>query len=149
VLTPFVGSIVPSHDYTYFADSAPGRDLNELQVGVVGAKLLDSFVPGLFIQGTYSYAITEQVLDVSHNRSLVGLELGYFVTPKLRVLGLTNGQVTHGGVDLPPPLCQSCPLPIPAVPNVEPAVVFTHHDRGRASGRSSGVSARRRRCRGP
>jgi len=128
VLTPFIGSLVPSHDYTYFAHSAAGRNLNELQVGVVGARLLDSLVPGLFVQGTYSYGFTEQVLDVSHNRSLMGLELGYFVTPKLRVLGLANGQVTHGGVDLPPPPCQLCPAPFPTVPNVEPALAFAHHD---------------------
>jgi hypothetical protein len=32
VLTPFVGSIVPSHDYAYFGHSAVGRDLKELQV---------------------------------------------------------------------------------------------------------------------
>ncbi|PWT82289.1 MAG: hypothetical protein C5B57_08930 [Blastocatellia bacterium] len=128
VLTPFVGSIVPSHDYTYFAHSAAGRDLNELQAGVLGAKLLDSLVPGLFVQGNYSYGFTEQVLDVSHNRSVMGLELGYFVTPKLRVLALTNGQVTHGGIDFVAPPCQLCPAPRPSLPNVDSAVVFTHHD---------------------
>ena len=30
VLTPFVGAIVPSHDYAYFAHAAPGRNLHEL-----------------------------------------------------------------------------------------------------------------------
>ena len=99
-LTPFIGSIVPSNDYTYFAHSAPGRHLKELQVGVMAAKLLDSFVPGLFVQSRYSYGFAEQVLDISHNRSNLDLELGYFVTPRLRVLALGAGQLTHGGVDL-------------------------------------------------
>jgi hypothetical protein len=99
-LTPFVGSIIPSHDYTYFAHSAVGRDLKELQVGVIGGKLLDALVPGLFVQGRYAFGFTEQVLDVSHNRSIAELEVGYFLTPKLRLLELNSGQITHGGLDL-------------------------------------------------
>jgi hypothetical protein len=101
VLTPFVGSTLPSHDYTYFAHSAAGRRLKELQVGVIGAKLLDGIIPGLFVQARYSYGVTERVLDVSHNRSNLDLELGYFLTPKLRLLELNSGQITHGGIDLP------------------------------------------------
>jgi hypothetical protein len=103
VLTPFVGTIVPSHDYTYFAHSAPGRDLNELQLGLSAAKMLDSLVPGFFVQGSYSYGVAEKSLDIPHNRSNISLEFGYFVTPKLRLLGLTTGQITHGGVDAPAP----------------------------------------------
>jgi len=100
VLTPFIGSVVPSHDYTYFAHAAPGRDLKELQVGVSAAKMLDALVPGLFVQGRYAYGFTEEVLDISHNRSMAGLEIGYFVTPKLRLMSINTGQVTHGGIDL-------------------------------------------------
>jgi hypothetical protein len=98
-ITPFVGSINPSHGYETFAHAAPGRDLNELRIGVSAAKMLDEQVPGLFVQGSYTYGITQQVLDIGHNRSVVDLEAGYFVTPKLRVLGLGSGQITHGGID--------------------------------------------------
>jgi hypothetical protein len=100
VLTPFVGSILPSHDYTYFAHAAPGRHLKELQLGMSAARLLDAVVPGLFVQGRYSYGFTERILDIPHNRSNVELEVGYFVTPKLRLLSLNTGQITHGGIDL-------------------------------------------------
>jgi hypothetical protein len=103
VLTPFIGSIVPSHDYTYFAHTAPGRDLNELQLGVSAARMLDALVPGLFLQGSYLYGVTEKVLDIPHNRSNMSLEVGYFVTPRVRLLGLSTGQLTHGGVDAPSP----------------------------------------------
>jgi len=103
VLTPFVGTIVPSHDYTYFAHSAPGRDLNELQLGVSVAKMLDSVLPGLFVQGSYSYGVTAKILDIPHNRSNMSLEVGHFVTSRLRLLGLGTGQLTHGGVDAPAP----------------------------------------------
>jgi hypothetical protein len=121
VLTPFVGSIVPSHDYTYLAHSAAGRDLKELQAGILASKLLDALAPGLFVQGRYSYGFTQQVLDISHNHSNMDLEVGYFVTPRLRVLALGTGQVTHGGIDIDPPSCQLCPPPLPAL-------IVLHHD---------------------
>ena len=116
-LTPFVGSVVASHDYDYFAHAAPGSHLNEVQFGVSAAKLLDSLVPGLLMQGTYSYGVIGRVLDFTPNRSNVDLELGYFLTPKLRLLALSTGQLTHDGIDM--------------VPNARaklPALVYAHHD---------------------
>ncbi|HEX2455653.1 MAG TPA: hypothetical protein VHI99_18290 [Vicinamibacterales bacterium] len=100
VLTPFVGSIVPSHSYEYFAHSAIGRHVREVQVGAYWAKLLDPLVPGMFVQGRYSYGFAQRILDISHNRSNLDLEVGYFVKPELRVFALGAGQLTHGGVDL-------------------------------------------------
>ena len=117
VLTPFVGSVVPSHDYSYFAHSAPGLDLNELQLGVSAARLLDSLVPGLLVQGTNSYGVREKALDVSPNHSNMSIELGYFATPKLRLLALSTGQLTHGGIDL-----------VPSARVNLPAIQFAHHD---------------------
>jgi hypothetical protein len=117
VLTPFIGSTMPSHDYTYFAHAAPGRDQKEFQVGVSGAKLLDRMVPGLFVQGRYAYGVTEKILPESSNRSHFDLELGYFVTPKIRVLALGNAMLTHGGIDMP------------LRPRFDlPAIEFAHHD---------------------
>ena len=103
-LTPFVGSIVPSHGYEIFAHAAPGRDLNELQLGASAAKVFEAVLPGVFVQASYSYGIVQQVLDISHNRSTLNAEIGYFVTPRVRVIGLSGGQVTHGGIDQSPAL---------------------------------------------
>ena len=103
-LTPYVGSILPSHDYAIFAHAAAGRHLNELQFGVSAAKVFESVLPGVFVQASYSYGIVQQVLDISHNRSMLSAEAGYFVTPKVRVIGLASGQVTHGGIDATPEL---------------------------------------------
>lgn len=100
VLTPFIGSSAPSHDYVTLAHAAPGVRLKQLQIGVAGAKMLDRVVPGLFVQGRYAYGITQKLLDISHNRSNVDLEVGYFVTPKLRVMALGAGQLSHGGIDM-------------------------------------------------
>jgi opacity protein-like surface antigen len=99
VLTPFIGTATPSHDYGYYGHTVVGKDLNEMQVGLSGAKMLDAILPGLFVQGRYAYTIAEKVIDISHNRSNIDLETGYFITPKLRVLALGTGQVTHGGLD--------------------------------------------------
>jgi hypothetical protein len=100
MVTPFVGSIVPATDYEYFAHAAPGRRVRELQVGTYVAGTLDRIMPGLFVQGRYAYGFAEQILDIPHNRSQLGLELGYFVTPSVRLIGMFSGQRTHGGVDL-------------------------------------------------
>ncbi len=101
-VTPFMTVITPSHDYQYFAHAAPGRRVNELQLGTYVGTTLDSLLPGLFVQGRYAYGIQEKFLDFSHNRSMVSLESGYFMTPDVRVFGMVNGQLTHGGVDLSP-----------------------------------------------
>lgn len=117
VLTPFVGTSGPSHGYTTLAHAAPGVRLKQLQVGVAGAKMLERVVPGLFIQGRYAYGFTEKMLDISHNRSSVDLEVGYFLTPRLRAMALGAGQLSHGGIDM--------------VPNARfnlPPQQFLHHD---------------------
>jgi len=101
VITSYIGTVVPSHNYEFFAHSAPGEQLNELQVGAYVAKLFDRGVPGLFVSGRYGYGFAEQVLDISHNRSIGDLEVGYFVTPALRAFVIGNAQYTHGGIDLP------------------------------------------------
>jgi hypothetical protein len=101
VVTPYIGTLTPSHDYVYFAHAAAGQRLNEFQIGTYVAKLFDRGIPNLFISGRYSYGFVEKVLDISHNRSTADLEVGYFFTPKLRAFGMTSGQYTHGGLDVP------------------------------------------------
>lgn len=115
-LTPFISTTIPSHGYTYFAHAAPGLDLKEVQFGVSGAKLLDNVVPGLFVQARYSYAITQKPVAFAHNRSFADLEVGYFVTPKLRLMALTVGQRSHGGLDLT------------SSSKVDLGPLFEHHD---------------------
>ena len=51
VITPYVGTIVPSHDYQYYGHAAFGERLNELQVGTYAAKLFTRGVPGIFLSG--------------------------------------------------------------------------------------------------
>ena len=100
VITPYLGSVTPSHGYEYFAHAAPGRRVNELQMGVMVGTTLDALLPGTFVQGRYGFGLQEKFLDISHNRSVYSAETGYFATPDIRVFGMVSGQITHGGLDL-------------------------------------------------
>jgi hypothetical protein len=101
VVTPYVGSAVPSNNYAFYGHAAPGQQLRELQIGVYGAKLLERGLPGLFVSGRYGFAFVEQVLDMSRNRSLADLEVGYFFNSRFRAFTSANGGYSHGGIDFP------------------------------------------------
>ena len=101
VFTPYVGTTMPSTDYVFFAHSAPGPRLKELQFGAYAAKLFDAGIPNLFISARYSYGITEKVLEFRPNRSTADFEIGYFLSPRLRAFAMTSGQFTHDGIDFP------------------------------------------------
>jgi hypothetical protein len=133
-VTPFVGSFMPSHGYEYLAHSAPGRGLWEVQVGVAAATLLDRLVPGAFVQGRYSYGFVEPVvlsnIRRNANRSNADLEVGYFVTPGVRVFLLGTGQLTHGGIDFAVVGPEDFwPSTFALVSTSEGADVFRNHDR--------------------
>ena len=59
------------------------------------------------MQGRYAFAFPQRVrdadVDIRPYRSNTDLEIGYFVTPSLRVLALGAGQITHTGIDFIPP----------------------------------------------
>ncbi len=96
-IAPFVGVIVPTHDYPFYGHASTGRDLRELQIGAFTGHAFDT---GMFVQGRYSYGFVQRELGIHHDRSNIDLELGYFLTPRLRALGMMSGQITHGGLDL-------------------------------------------------
>lgn len=102
VVTPYLTTVTPSHGYEYFAHAAPGRRVNELQLGTYVGTTLDDVLPGMFVQARYGYGIQERFLNFSHNRSVYSAESGYFATPDIRVFGMVSGQVTHGGLNLSP-----------------------------------------------
>ena len=100
VLTPYIGTVVPSHGYQYYGHSAAGQRLREVQVGAFAAKLIASGrLRGLFVSGRAGYGFVEQVQEMSHNRTSGDFEVGYFLTPSLRAFGIVSGQYTHGGMD--------------------------------------------------
>ncbi|MBZ5620526.1 MAG: hypothetical protein LAQ69_17640 [Acidobacteriia bacterium] len=104
-LTPSVSLGVPSHDYNFRGESALGRDLREVRIGVDAGRRLDAISRNLVVQGRYSYAFVERVLGISSNRSNASAEVAYLVKRKLSVRGQAFWQRTHGGLRFgsPPP----------------------------------------------
>ena len=97
-LTPSVSLGAPSHDYNFRGESALGRDLREVRVGVDAGRRLGALLRNLSVQGGYSYAFVEKVMGISTNRSNVNMEGDYLVKRKLLVRGQVLWQRTHGGL---------------------------------------------------
>jgi len=97
-LTPSVSLGTPSHDYNFRGESALGRDLTEVRIGLDAGRRLDAILRNLSVQGAYSYAIVEKVMGISTNRSNANLEGDYVIKRKLLVRGQVFWQRTHGGL---------------------------------------------------
>lgn len=105
-LTPSVSVGVPSHDYQFRGESVLGRDLKEVRIGVDVGQRLDVISPNFLVEGHYSYAFVERVIDIPNNRSNAGVETAYLLFHrKLAARGFASWQRTHGGLlfgSLPP-----------------------------------------------
>jgi hypothetical protein len=115
VVTPFIGTDLPSREYEFFAHAAPGRQLKELASGVSVGRLFADL--GLVVQGRYGLNFSEGAFDQSRRYSLFSLETAYFLTPSIRLLAMTGGRIGHTGIDL-----------YPDSGRVLPTEVFQHHD---------------------
>jgi hypothetical protein len=107
-MTPSVSFGTPSHDYNFRGESALGRNLSEARIGIDAGRRLDVISSRLVVEGGYSYAFVEKVMDISTNRSNAHAEADYFITRRLQVRGQAFWQRTHGGLrfgtpNLPPP----------------------------------------------
>ena len=117
-ITPFVGTNMPTHNYEYFAHAAYGTRVRELEVGAYVGRTLSPALPNAFVQARYWYSLAERIESIKHDRSNLDIEVGYVVTPALRVFVLGAGQKTHGGIDTPDAGWRAMPA------NLAP-----HHDR--------------------
>jgi hypothetical protein len=120
-VTPFLSAIIPTRDYPTFAHAAPSSGLEQYLVGVAMGRRLDPILDAGFAQLRYSYTFVEEVLGVSHDRSNVDLEVGYFLTPSLGISAIGSYQKTHGGIELPLP-------GTPAAAEFQRTPYFVHHD---------------------
>lgn len=104
-LTPSLSLGAPSHDYNFQGESALGRDLREVRIGVDAGRRLDAILRNLSVQGAYSYAFVEKVMGIATNRSNAGMEGDYLIKSTLLVRGHVLWQRTHGGLRFgsPPP----------------------------------------------
>lgn len=121
MVTPFVSAIIPTRDYPTFAHAATSSGLEQYLVGVTVGRRLDPILEAGFAQLRYSYAFVEEVLGISHDRSNVDLEVGYFLTPSLGISAIGSYQKTHGGIELPLP-------GTPASAAFRQTPYYVHHD---------------------
>ena len=124
-LTPSVSVGVPSHGYDFQGEAVLGERLKELRIAVDAGQRLDVISPRLSVQGRYSYAFVEQVLDdVPINRSNVALEGGFQFTRRLSGRAVLTWQRVHGGLRL-----GSEPDPFPPPGEVNTPERMFEHDR--------------------
>jgi hypothetical protein len=100
-ITPFVGVVIPTHDYPFYGHGAVGRKLVEGRFGVTAGRLLDPVLPDAYLQVRYMLAVPEKVLGISHNSSNLGIDLGYLLGSSLTVRAIGMWQWTHGGWKVP------------------------------------------------
>jgi hypothetical protein len=96
-IAPFVAVNMPTHDYEFFAHSAPGLNLAEVQIGTYGGVQRGS----LSLQGRLAYGIYERVVGFRRTRTNLDAEIGWLATRTVRVSAFQTVQVSHGGVELP------------------------------------------------
>jgi hypothetical protein len=100
MVTPFIGTDLPSRGYEFYAHAAPGRQLKEVAGGVSVGRLFAEL--GLVVQGRYSLSISQGALDQPRRFSQASVEAAYFVTPSVRLLAMTSSRMGHTGIDLFP-----------------------------------------------
>src|SRR5262245_39320435 len=97
-LTPSVSIGTPSHDYNFQGEAVLGRHRREVRLAINAGYRLDAISPRLSVQGGYSYAFVERVIDVPNNRSNATFDATYLLTRKLAAQGSLSWQRTHGGL---------------------------------------------------
>lgn len=98
---PYVGAVIPTHDYTTFGHSAPGRGLYEFWVGGYAGFSLNQWIPRTYVQLRGNYAFVEKVEGIKHDRINATLEIGYFFNPSWNVRAIVSEQWTEGGINVP------------------------------------------------
>jgi len=124
-LTPSIATGLPSHEYGFQGEAVLGERLRELRLAVDAGARLDAISPRLSIQGQYSYAFVEQVIDdVPVNRSNFALEGGVSITRQLAAGVVLAWQRVHGGLRVG--TASGNPIPFPGEIDDTPERLFEH-----------------------
>jgi len=101
VVTPFIATVIPTHNYETRGHTAVGRNLHELQIGMNVGRDLGDIIPRTYVEARYYYAMVENVEQFGLNRSSGDWELGYFASPRFS-LRFTGAWIhTYSGVRFP------------------------------------------------
>jgi hypothetical protein len=96
-VTPFAGGSVPSHDYETRGEAVPGRGRFELQVGASVGLPLDRLLPGTHLHVRYGLGAAPRENGYSAVRSLIDLEGGVNVLPRVGLRGILAWQLRNKG----------------------------------------------------
>jgi hypothetical protein len=99
MLTPFYELVVPTHHYTTFGHSAPGKYLHENHVGFDIGRLLNPILPRAYFDLRYTYVFVPKLDGFNIDRNNVDLEVGYFWKPSIALRGIGSVQKTLGGLE--------------------------------------------------
>jgi hypothetical protein len=120
-LAPYAAYVLPTHTYSTLGHAAPGRGLDELWLGLSAGASLDKIIPRAYMSATFTYAVVQHVVGISHDKEDIDGSIGWFATPSVSVQAFVNWQKTLGGFYFYAP-------PNPADP------IFPHHDQLAAAG---------------
>jgi hypothetical protein len=101
VVTPFVATVIPTHNYETRGHSAVGRRLREFQMGVYVGRDLEEILPRSYVQSRYTYSIVENLEEFNLNRSSGDFEFGYFATDRISLRLTGAWQKTYDGIEIP------------------------------------------------
>jgi hypothetical protein len=96
-LTPFVGGTVPSHEYETQGEAVPGRGRPELRLGASLGVPLDRLLAGASMEVRYGLGAAPPEDGHSSVRSLIDLEGGVRVLPRLDMRGVLAWQLRNKG----------------------------------------------------
>jgi hypothetical protein len=105
-ITPFVSYHRPSHDYPIFTGTAFGTRQWRVDLGVNAGARLPGPIHNLYMQAGYAYSYVEKTKPndlPSHrvNHSVLSLELGYLITPRVSTSLAWRYRKTHGALSFP------------------------------------------------
>lgn len=93
-ITPSITAVIPSHDYTFFANAAVGQRLNQLLLATTLAHQFE--FTNLYYKLGYGYAFSQRVLGHDTGYQRFDVELGWFANEKLALRAFVSGRLGNG-----------------------------------------------------
>jgi hypothetical protein len=94
LLTPSISLQIPSHRYTFFAQSAPGQALWKVELAMELAHQLE--MSNLYYRVRFGHVFAEKTLGQSIDHNKLDLELGYFLNDTWTVKAFATGKKGKG-----------------------------------------------------
>lgn len=94
LIAPSLDLYVPSHNYPYYGTAAYGERTTKFGIGIELSHQFD--FSNVFYRMHYQYVFDHHVLGVNNDYYTFGLDLGYFISPRLSVRAITDVRLGGG-----------------------------------------------------